>query len=88
MRGRAMKSGEDPPLVSDVLSDLKDRGLAHVVEEAAARHHVSVFDVLGPRRQPTTIDARREAACRLYVEFGRAPRRSATSSAGSTTPPC
>jgi chromosomal replication initiation ATPase DnaA len=60
---------EDPPLLDDILANLDDRGLLHLVIEAAAKEKVTRYDVVSRIREASAVRARRSVIRRLYVEF-------------------
>lgn len=60
-----------PDRVATLSAKLLAVGLLHLVEAAAARHHVEVADVLGRCRERNISDARAEACVALYVDANR-----------------
>ena len=50
---------------------LEQLGLVEVVGRAADEHHVTLEDVLGPRRTASVSAARKAAMVALYVDYGK-----------------
>lgn len=73
-----MVTGDEAPMLEDILANFDDRNLLHVIIEAAAKNHVTRYDVVGRSRELNAVQARRDAIARLYEEFGRSSKEIGT----------